>query len=64
MVATYGTGLLVVEHDIALVRELCSSLYVLDFGKLIASGPAREVLGSEIVRAAYLGSEAVEEALS
>jgi ABC-type branched-subunit amino acid transport system ATPase component len=64
MVATYGTGLLVVEHDIALVRELCTSLYVLDFGKLIAGGPAREVLGSEIVRAAYLGSEAVEEAVS
>jgi ABC-type branched-subunit amino acid transport system ATPase component len=63
MVATHGTGLLVVEHDIALVRELCTSLYVLDFGKLIASGPAREVLGSEIVKAAYLGSEAVEEAL-
>jgi ABC-type branched-subunit amino acid transport system ATPase component len=37
MVATHGTGLLVVEHDIALVRELCTSLYVLDFGKLIAA---------------------------
>jgi ABC-type branched-subunit amino acid transport system ATPase component len=54
-----GIGLLVVEHDMSLVRSLCTDIYVLDFGKLICSGPADEVLGSEVVKAAYLGDEAV-----
>ena len=58
-----GIGLLVVEHDMALVRALCSVIYVLDFGELLCSGPAAEVLSSDIVKAAYLGSEAVEAVL-
>ncbi len=53
-----GTGILLVEHDMALVRATCSYLYVLDFGKLIFQGPADTVLASDEVRAAYLGSEA------
>jgi ABC-type branched-subunit amino acid transport system ATPase component len=64
VIAEEGIGLLVVEHDMALVRGLCTSIYVLDFGRLISSGPAAEVLRSDIVRAAYLGSDAVEEALA
>jgi ABC-type branched-subunit amino acid transport system ATPase component len=59
-----GIGILVVEHDMALVRALCSAIYVLDFGRMICSGPAAEVLASDIVRDAYLGSDAVEEALA
>jgi ABC-type branched-subunit amino acid transport system ATPase component len=34
---------------------------VLDFGELIFDGPTAEVLSSDLVKAAYLGSEAVEE---
>ena len=48
----------------ALVRALCTTIHVLDFGRLICSGDAGEVLGSDLVRAAYLGSDAVEEALT
>ena len=59
-----GIGLLVVEHDMALVRALCSTIYVLDFGELLCHGPAAEVLGSDIVRAAYLGTDAVEAVLT
>ena len=55
-----GIGILLVEHDMALVRAVCSYIYVLDFGQLIYEGPAAEVLSAEIVKAAYLGSEAVE----
>jgi ABC-type branched-subunit amino acid transport system ATPase component len=55
------TGILLVEHDMALVRSVCSYIYVLDFGKLIFSGTTSDVLSSPIVRAAYLGSDADHE---
>ena len=52
-----GTGILLVEHDMALVASVCRYIYVLDFGRLIFEGPTSEVLSSEVVRAAYLGSD-------
>jgi ABC-type branched-subunit amino acid transport system ATPase component len=55
-----GIGILLVEHDMALVRAVCSYIYVLDFGKLIYEGTAADVLSSPLVKAAYLGSEAAE----
>ena len=55
-----GIGILLVEHDMALVRAVCSYIYVLDFGRLIYEGSAADVLSAEIVKAAYLGSEAAE----
>ena len=58
-----GIGILLVEHDVALVRRICSSIYVLDFGRLIASGSTGDVMASEVVRAAYLGSEEFEKAV-
>jgi len=64
LVEREGIGLLLVEHDMALVRATCSYVYVLDFGKLIFDGDTRAVMSSDVVRAAYLGSEAVEEAVS
>ena len=61
---TTGSGILLVEHDVALVRRICSSIYVLDFGRLIYSGSTDDVMASDVVRAAYLGSEDLEEAVS
>jgi ABC-type branched-subunit amino acid transport system ATPase component len=58
-VAETGVGVLLVEHDMALVADVCSYTYVLEFGNLIFEGPCAEVLSSEMVRAAYLGSDAV-----
>jgi ABC-type branched-subunit amino acid transport system ATPase component len=55
VVAEDGRGILLVEHDMSLVRAVCEYTYVLDFGKLIHQGPTAEVLSSSIVRAAYLG---------
>jgi ABC-type branched-subunit amino acid transport system ATPase component len=51
---------LLVEHDMALVRQVCAHIYVLDFGRLVFEGSPTEMLNSDIVRAAYLGSEGVE----
>jgi ABC-type branched-subunit amino acid transport system ATPase component len=62
MVAERGMGLLLVEHDMALVMGICDHLYVLDFGTLIFDGTPDEVRRSDLVRAAYLGSEAGLEA--
>lgn len=54
-----GCGILLVEHDMSLVLRDCSYIYVLDFGRLIFEGDPASVATSPVVRAAYLGSEAV-----
>jgi ABC-type branched-subunit amino acid transport system ATPase component/branched-subunit amino acid ABC-type transport system permease component len=60
VVADRGCGILLVEHDMALVRQVCTYIYVLDFGRQIFEGTPDEMLASDIVRAAYLGSEGAE----
>jgi ABC-type branched-subunit amino acid transport system ATPase component len=57
-----GAGILLVEHDMALVMEVCQYLYVIDFGRPIFEGNPGEVAASDVVRSAYLGTEAVEVA--
>jgi branched-chain amino acid transport system ATP-binding protein len=49
------SAMLLVEHDLDVVRRVVERIYVLDFGKLIASGPVEEVLAEPAVRRAYLG---------
>jgi ABC-type branched-subunit amino acid transport system ATPase component len=60
-VEKWGTGILVVEHDMSLIAAVCDYVYVLDFGKLVFEGTASEVLASDIVRIAYLGTEPIPE---
>jgi ABC-type branched-subunit amino acid transport system ATPase component/branched-subunit amino acid ABC-type transport system permease component len=55
-----GCGILLVEHDMSLVLDVCSYVYVLDFGELIFEGDPDSVRESRIVRAAYLGEDPVE----
>ena len=62
VVAERGAGILLVEHDMALVRQVCAHIYMLDFGRLVFEGSPEEMLASDVVRAAYLGSESVAEA--
>ncbi len=57
LVAESGAGVLLVEHDMSLVMEVCDFLYTLDFGRLIFSGTPAETRASAAVRAAYLGDD-------
>jgi ABC-type branched-subunit amino acid transport system ATPase component len=59
-----GVAILIVEHDMSLVLGICDHIQVLDFGRPVFAGTARQVAASDVVRAAYLGSEAVEADLS
>jgi ABC-type branched-subunit amino acid transport system ATPase component len=52
-------GLLIVEHDMSLVRQICDHVHVLDFGRQIFEGSPHELLESSVVRDAYLGSDAL-----
>jgi len=50
-------GLLLVEHDMSMVRRVCDYVYVLDFGNLIFDGTVEEMSRSDVVRAVYLGTD-------
>jgi ABC-type branched-subunit amino acid transport system ATPase component/branched-subunit amino acid ABC-type transport system permease component len=60
VVAERGVGILLVEHDMALVMDVCDEIYVMDFGTRIFAGTPGEVRRSDVVRAAYLGTDAPE----
>ncbi|WP_047521673.1 branched-chain amino acid ABC transporter ATP-binding protein/permease [Microbacterium sp. ZOR0019] len=53
--ARYGVALIIIEHDLDLVRSVCPTLTVLDFGRVLASGPQAEVLANPDVVKAYMG---------
>jgi ABC-type branched-subunit amino acid transport system ATPase component len=57
VVATRGIGVLLVEHDMNLVRDVCDHIYVLDFGRMLFEGSPDDVAASPVVRAAYLGDD-------
>ncbi len=50
-----GTAIVLIEHDMSIIKELCDHVYVLDGGKNIAEGNAHDVLQDKLVQAAYLG---------
>jgi ABC-type branched-subunit amino acid transport system ATPase component len=54
-----GGLVILVDHDMSLVSACCEMTAVLDFGKLLASGPTQEVLRDDRVVRAYLGTEEV-----
>lgn len=51
----FDTAIVIIEHDLDLVRTVCTEITVLDFGRVLAQGPQQEVLENPAVIAAYMG---------
>ena len=57
--AEASMAILLVEHDVPLVMRVCSRVYVLDFGRVLATGTPAEIQADQSVLDAYLGAEPV-----
>jgi len=55
----HGAGVLLIDHNMALVMEVCDRLQVLDQGRTLAEGTPAEIRANLDVTAAYLGESAV-----
>jgi len=53
--AEFSAQVLVIDHDVELIRALCSEILVLDYGKRLALGDTHHVLADPDVRRAWLG---------
>jgi branched-chain amino acid transport system ATP-binding protein len=58
----HGAGMLLIDHNVALVMGVCDRIHVLDQGRTLAAGTPEEIRGNLDVAAAYLGDTAVERA--
>ncbi len=52
-----GLTVLVIEHDMSLIHQVCDEIYVLNFGQIIAHGTPDEIKQNPLVIEAYLGED-------
>jgi branched-chain amino acid transport system ATP-binding protein len=57
----HDAGVLLIDHNMALIMEICDRIQVLDQGRTLAEGTPGEIRGNLDVTAAYLGERAVHE---
>lgn len=57
----HGAGVLLIDHNMALIMDVCDRIEVLDQGRTLAAGTPDEIRGNLDVAAAYLGESAVRE---
>jgi branched-chain amino acid transport system ATP-binding protein len=58
IVSEMKCGVLLIEHNIGLVLNICDHIHVLDSGEVIEVGPPAAIKASEKVRHAYMGTQA------
>ncbi|HEX7084396.1 MAG TPA: ABC transporter ATP-binding protein [Gaiellaceae bacterium] len=58
----HGAGVLLIDHNMALIMEICERIHVLDQGVTLAEGTPGEIRANLDVTAAYLGERAVDGA--
>jgi branched-chain amino acid transport system ATP-binding protein len=57
----HGAGVLLIDHNMALIMEICERIVVLDQGRTLAEGTPKEIRANLDVAAAYLGESPVAE---
>jgi branched-chain amino acid transport system ATP-binding protein len=57
----HGAGVLLIDHNMALIMDVCDRIHVLDQGSTLAEGAPGEIRANIDVAAAYLGESAVRE---
>jgi branched-chain amino acid transport system ATP-binding protein len=57
----HGAGVLLIDHNMALIMDVCDRIHVLDQGRTLAEGTPDAIRGNLDVAAAYLGESAVHE---
>ena len=53
--------MLLIDHNMALIMDICNRIHVLDQGRTLAEGTPQEIRANLDVAAAYLGESAVQE---
>lgn len=56
-ITAQGSAILLVDHDMSMVLDVCDRVYVLEFGAVIAEGPPDRIRRDPAVIAAYLGHD-------